>query len=367
MATPILVPPLGQTTDTVVFAAWYKQVGESVQIGEPLFAIETDKATLDIEAQAAGILQVVTASAGDEVAVLSTIGMLAADGEVLTSATVDQQAQTPHSVTAGVELAQKVATPVATARQTGSSRFFISPRAKRFAEDNHVEWRNLSGTGSQGAVVERDVRTFLYSKGQVKARAQELPADKPSAPLVAVGSVSVITSQVALTHVTELLVRFTKHDRIYSIDDIIISMLLRALQHFPVTNDCGDLMTIGLVRFEHIGSTVQVLQIPGTARILQVKQARNQVQPIRVTENPQVKPLNFAYINLDELHLDSVSSIPGIHSVPLLQLGRVHRRSDGSMEAQINLSFTQHSIDFNRAVMLLGNIVRLIEDPDLLY
>ena len=52
MITEVLVPPLGTTVDVVTLAAWYKQEGDSVSKDSPLFAIETDKATLDVEAPA---------------------------------------------------------------------------------------------------------------------------------------------------------------------------------------------------------------------------------------------------------------------------------------------------------------------------
>ena len=81
MSTEVLVPPLGQTVDTVILTTWYKQEGDAVRQGEPLFAIETDKAVLDIEAPAGGILRRVTAQAGDEVRALSAIAVIAAEGE----------------------------------------------------------------------------------------------------------------------------------------------------------------------------------------------------------------------------------------------------------------------------------------------
>ena len=64
MPTEVLVPPLGQTVDTLIFVSWYKQEGEAVRQGEPLFVVETDKATLDVEAPASGILRRVTAQSG---------------------------------------------------------------------------------------------------------------------------------------------------------------------------------------------------------------------------------------------------------------------------------------------------------------
>jgi pyruvate/2-oxoglutarate dehydrogenase complex dihydrolipoamide acyltransferase (E2) component len=76
MSTEVLVPPLGQTVDTVTLVTWYKQEGETVVQGEPLFAIETDKATLDVEAPASGVLHGVTAQPGDAVQALRAIAVI---------------------------------------------------------------------------------------------------------------------------------------------------------------------------------------------------------------------------------------------------------------------------------------------------
>jgi len=76
MATDVLVPPFGQTVDTLILVKWYKAEGEPVQKGEPLFAVETDKATLDVEAPETGVLRAVSAAPGDEVDVLSAIAVI---------------------------------------------------------------------------------------------------------------------------------------------------------------------------------------------------------------------------------------------------------------------------------------------------
>ena len=70
MATKVLVPPLGQTVDSVMLVAWHRNEGDTVKQGEMLFSIETDKAILDIEAPASGVLRQVTGQPGDEVQVL---------------------------------------------------------------------------------------------------------------------------------------------------------------------------------------------------------------------------------------------------------------------------------------------------------
>src|SRR5262249_43795847 len=81
MPVDVLVPPLGATTDTLRLVEWYRREGEMVTKDEPLFAVETDKATLDVEAPASGILRRVSASPGTEVAALNRIAVIAAPGE----------------------------------------------------------------------------------------------------------------------------------------------------------------------------------------------------------------------------------------------------------------------------------------------
>jgi pyruvate dehydrogenase E2 component (dihydrolipoamide acetyltransferase) len=148
MATKVLVPPLGQTVDTVTLVAWHRQEGEAVRQGEMLFAIETDKAVLDVEAPASGVLRRVTAQPGDRVTVLTAVALIATADEVLPSVPVASR-KGP-----GVPPADKV--------HAGSrARVLISPRARRLAEQQGVPWQTLLPTGPEGAIVERDVRACL--------------------------------------------------------------------------------------------------------------------------------------------------------------------------------------------------------------
>jgi pyruvate dehydrogenase E2 component (dihydrolipoamide acetyltransferase) len=148
----VLVPPLGQTTDTVTLVTWYKDEGEEVEEGEPLFAIETDKATLDIEAQASGTLRGVSVPEGQEVKVLSTVALIVGARE---QAAVEE-AQVPS-----VSGSEGRPSPVVRRTVPALEQLFVSPRARRLAEAEEVRWEELSGTGPEGAVVERDVRAYV--------------------------------------------------------------------------------------------------------------------------------------------------------------------------------------------------------------
>ena len=160
MAIEVLVPPLGQTVDTVTLVSWYKKEGEPVVQGEPLFAIETDKATLDIESPASGTLQEITARPGDEVQVLSAIAMIAAPQEA-----VDGSLSRAHRRPAKSDIASPPDRAIEeTSRREMKQRVLISPRARRLAEEHRILLEALKATGPEGAIIERDVRAYLNAQ-----------------------------------------------------------------------------------------------------------------------------------------------------------------------------------------------------------
>src|SRR5690348_6324997 len=81
MATEVILPALGMAQDTGKIVEWLKAEGEAVTAGEPLVVIETDKAAVDLEAPATGILSRVAAQVGDDVPVGQVIAVILAPGE----------------------------------------------------------------------------------------------------------------------------------------------------------------------------------------------------------------------------------------------------------------------------------------------
>jgi pyruvate dehydrogenase E2 component (dihydrolipoamide acetyltransferase) len=163
MTIEIVMPPLSQTSDTLILTAWLKQGGELVTKGEPLFEVETDKATLEVEAPASGVLQAILAQPGSEVAVKAVIGHIAASDEIAAGQPAPVAA--PAVSTSGAtEREPTHATPnPATASLPASrrDRIFASPRARHLAQQAGVPLRALTATGPDGTIVERDVHTYL--------------------------------------------------------------------------------------------------------------------------------------------------------------------------------------------------------------
>ncbi|MDX2258256.1 MAG: biotin/lipoyl-containing protein, partial [Hyphomicrobiaceae bacterium] len=136
----ILVPPLSQTSDTLVLVEWRKRVGEPVAKGDILFTVETDKATLEVESPGSGILQAIYAQPNDEIAVRSVIGVIAEEDAPLPPAE-------PR--------------PALPARHDW---IFASPRARHLARREGAALSNMRPTGPRGMIVERDVRAYLAER-----------------------------------------------------------------------------------------------------------------------------------------------------------------------------------------------------------
>ncbi len=162
MAITITIPRLGWNMDQGVFIGWLKQDGETIRPGDPLFTLEGEKATQDIEASDAGILRIPTTapSAGDTVAVGAMIGYLLAPGE---AEPVGHPAVAANGAerepVGGVETLdpETVAVTEMGTNTDRRNRPRISPLARRVARELGVDWTRLRGSGCTGRIRKVDV------------------------------------------------------------------------------------------------------------------------------------------------------------------------------------------------------------------
>ena len=201
MAIDILMPALSPTMETGTLAKWTVAVGDTVRSGDVIAEIETDKATMEVEAVDDGVMASILVDAGSEgVAVGTPIGRLAEDGEALdevaaapaaaapTPAAVEpaapapappapapapalaetapQQPAAPQRPAAAVTRA-----PVASSAAQKAGRIFASPLARRIAAERGVDLAALSGSGPYGRILRRDVEAAEISASPVAASA----------------------------------------------------------------------------------------------------------------------------------------------------------------------------------------------------
>ncbi|GAP24381.1 pyruvate dehydrogenase E2 component [Gluconobacter frateurii NBRC 101659] len=157
MATDILMPALSPTMTEGKLARWLKNEGDKVSAGDVIAEIETDKATMEVEAVDEGILGRILVQEGVEgVAVNTPIAILVEEGEDVPDAST---AQTPAVALAAEPVAASIppASTKAAPKEESSERIFVSPLAKRMAKDRGIALESLNGTGPNGRILKRDV------------------------------------------------------------------------------------------------------------------------------------------------------------------------------------------------------------------
>jgi pyruvate dehydrogenase E2 component (dihydrolipoamide acetyltransferase) len=168
--------------DEGTFVGWLKQDGAWVKAGEPLFTLEGDKASQDVEATESGMLRIAPGAPkpGEAVSVGTLLGYLAGEQEdcALAEAPPRSGAETKPGNALAEETSAHAVVPAGAPTAPGSTatRIAISPRARRRAAELGLDYRGLQGSGRSGRIREADV---LAAAKAVRARVVE-PLEPPS-------------------------------------------------------------------------------------------------------------------------------------------------------------------------------------------
>ncbi len=157
MANEVKLPRLGQGMEAGTITKWLKAPGDTVAKGEPLFEIDTDKVTQEVESDYAGVLLKITLESG-EAPVGQTIAYIGKEGEQVADAPAPEAEPKPQEVSDTV--APSAAPAEARVSDTSASnggRIKASPLARRIARERGIDLSTLAGTGPDGRIVAEDV------------------------------------------------------------------------------------------------------------------------------------------------------------------------------------------------------------------
>ena len=170
MAVEIKMPALSPTMESGTLAKWNVAVGDEVRSGDVIAEIETDKATMEVEAVDEGIIAAIVVDAGAQnVAVGAVIAVLAEDGEDVAAAaaqagkaeaaapSMPSPVSAPDKAPVSAPDKAPVASPVNPGSSQKAGRIFASPLARRIAADRGIDLAGLSGSGPHGRILRRDV------------------------------------------------------------------------------------------------------------------------------------------------------------------------------------------------------------------
>jgi pyruvate dehydrogenase E2 component (dihydrolipoamide acetyltransferase) len=196
MATNILMPALSPTMTEGTLSRWLKKEGENVRAGDVIAEIETDKATMEVEAVDEGVLgKILIADGTENVKVNEPIAILVDEGEAVPAAAPTQRpapaAAPPAAPTAAARPEPPKPAPQAgNGHHAGGERIFASPLARRMAKQAGLDLAALKGSGPNGRIVKADIEAAL----QKPAAAAPQPAAAAPAPAPALRPATTIAA-----------------------------------------------------------------------------------------------------------------------------------------------------------------------------
>jgi pyruvate dehydrogenase E2 component (dihydrolipoamide acetyltransferase) len=191
MAVDVSLPRLGQGMEAGTIVRWLKSEGDQVEKGEPLYELDTDKVTQEVEAEASGVLLKILAGEGEEIEVGKRIAVIGEQGEDVSAeaeAEVEVEEDEQEEGSPGParederEQGREAAAdeePAADVAQTSrvNGRVKASPLARRIARERNIDLANLTGTGPEGRIVAEDVERAAATPAHATAGAAPLEAE----------------------------------------------------------------------------------------------------------------------------------------------------------------------------------------------
>ena len=337
------MPVLGMNQETGRVIAWLKREGETVVKGEPLMEVETDKATVEIESPASGVLAQVTARAGDEVPVGTAVAQILGVGE---------SAVSPASA--------EVRTPA-------------SPKARRLARELGFELSTIGGSGPGGAV-----------------KAADLPSTPPPAVERALSGIWAtmarrtteswqqvphfyLEREVDAGRLLSWREAAAKADPQVTISDLLVRLVAAVLVRHPKVNCGAGEAHVGLAVAVEDGLVVPVIHDAQRLSLVEISRARSEL--VERARGGKLRPEDleggtFTISNLGMFAVDAFSAIVNQPQAAILATGRIADRVVAGAGVPIvrptmrlTLSFDHRAVDGARGAAFLTELGDLVEEP----
>ena len=412
MAIYIEMPKLSDTMTEGTLLKWLKKEGDKVETGDAIAEVETDKATMEMEAFDDGILHKHLVGPGEKVTIGGRIALLLQKGE---KAPAEGEAipESPRTIASKADTtappaetsAKSVAAPAATA---SGSRVKASPLAKKIATSKGVELSGISGTGPGGRIVAKDVESAQpgAAKGAVPAAiaappagagdqrlplsgmrriiAERLLASKTTIPHfylhIEVDAGPLMKARAALNAVTE-----ASGGPKFTVNDFILKAVVSAAVKVPAVNAsfAGD----AIIQYGSVNLSVAVAVEEGLVtpviRDAQKKSLREISEGVKDlatrARGKKLKPEEYAggtitVSNLGAYGIESFSAIINPPQAMILAIGAIVKKAVINHEEQIvagqrmsiGLSADHRVVDGAVGAAYLAELRKLIENPTLM-
>ncbi len=427
MAIEIKLPRLGQGMEAGTIVRWLKSEGDEVAKGEPLFELDTDKVTQEVEADAAGVLLKIVvaegeASVGTTVAVLGAAdedvseilaGAQGGNGDAPAATAPVEEPAAEDEEPAGAELSAEASsggedaaaasapssTPSPPTRAEGE-RVKASPLARRIARERGLDIAALAGTGPEGRIIAEDVEhagdgaappTAVAASDEGAVEVVELSSIRRTiarrlteAWAAPVFQLSVTADASALSATRERMVELLREGETKpTVSDVLTRLVAAALQRHPAVNALfvdGKIhryqrANVGIAVATPNGLVVPVIRAADRKSVLEIAAVRADLVS-RAREGklkmPDLEEGTFTISNLGMYDIEQFIAVLNPPQVAILAVGSIENRPaaiDGSVEIRPTLTLTitcdHRAIDGSEGAEFLRTVKSLVESPAL--
>jgi pyruvate dehydrogenase E2 component (dihydrolipoyllysine-residue acetyltransferase) len=373
----VIMPALGMNQDIGRVVAWLRSEGETVAKGDPIMEIETDKATVEVEAPASGVLAAVSAREGDEVPVGQRVAVIVRAGETLVGAAPAEAADAapaagPRVHASSPPIASRPASP------TKAGRVRASPLARRLAADAGVDLSAVAGSGPGGAVKAADVgrpAEPVSRSGIWSSMARRTAESWSSVPHF------FLEREVEAGRLWSWHASAARGDPNVTFTDLLVRLTAACLPRHPLVNGRWDgsrtvensEVNVGVAVAVEQGLVVPVIHRADRLTLAQVTERRRQLVDRARDGRLRLEDLQggtFTISNLGMYAVDAFSAIVNQPQAAILAVGRIRERLvpvNGQPQVRqtlrLTLSCDHRAVDGARAAAFLTELGDLIEEP----
>ena len=411
MASRVVMPKLSDTMEEGKILRWLKQEGDRVETGQTLAEVETDKATVEMEAYTSGVIRKIVAGPGDTVkigALIAVIGtpdediapLLAPDAPAVARAPASARSPEPRAESQPSPKVGAVLSERPSMSESKGRTLRASPLALRMAAESGINLVALQGTGPQGRVIKRDIEAAMAAAAKPEAAAPsaqpigevqefELSSMRRTIAKRLVQSKAPVphfylTVDAAVDRLWEAYRALREENYPITLNDVIIKAAASALRRHPEMNAsfAGD--RVKQYSYVHIGVAVAIddglitpvirdadtkslADIAAEAKALAERARSRRLQPSEYTG------ATFSISNLGMMGIEEFSAIinppeagilavGAVREVPVVEGGQVKI----GRRMKLTLSVDHRVADGAQASRFLGTLRRALENPLLL-
>ena len=383
----MIMPALNPGQETGILLEWLKQEGETIEKGEPLMEVETDKANVEVEAEATGILSNISVQPGDEIHVGEVIAMILSEDESAPESIKDdsstQTAVTENEVKHHSGNSEKMES----IETVSKNKIAASPKVKQYAKKEGIDLSSLKGSGPGGAILMEDVlaiqstaekedNDFQTGKGWL-LMADRLTESWTSAPHFSI--VRNLDATNLAAHKKETKANSSAN---ITFTDLLVKYAASSLKEHPRVNASlidGKLIknlaiNIGIAVATEDGLIVPVIHNADELSLEEITERRKEL--VARTQEGKLRSGDldagtFTISNLGMFDVDSFNAIINPPQSAILAVGKIIDKvvpMDGKPAIRpmlkINLSFDHRVIDGARGAHFLETLSNLIENPN---